>query len=203
LELGLWERALTFNKFIDRLERLIDVALYLFRGIFPRRPAWFKLASICIVGGISLLSSPWWVPLVYSVFGRSVEAFGLRAEKFSLWTTPEFYGGLLIVSGILIGVLFGVTAGEQFKAAPFVASAVEDGDTFLSLADLASNKSRLLLDYENVDRNDLKVAVPKGPFEGFDYARALRSVARKSENAFLKELHIVQTADKIIIGKAK
>ncbi|WP_430250441.1 hypothetical protein [Neorhizobium sp. DAR64860/K0K1] len=194
---------MTFNKFIDRLERLIDAALYLFRGVFPRRPAWFKLASICILGGISLFSSSWWVPLVLSAFDLTVEAFGMRADGFSLLTSPEFYGGVLIVSGIVIGVLFGFVVGETLRAEPFVGSAADKGDTFLTLADFASRKSGLPLDFENVERNDLMVEVPEGPFQGIDCARALRALARRSGNAFLKELHIVQTKDNIIIGKAK
>ena len=194
---------MAFYKFVDRLERVIDTLFFAFRRFFPRRPAWFKLSMTCILAGASLLSSPWWVPLVFAFFGVTTDALGLQADGFSLWTSPEFYGGIALVLGIATSVFFGLIVGEPFKAAPFVGSAVIDNETFLSLAEAASQRSKLPLKYEHVDPEKLKIAIPQGSFDGLDYARALRSVAANSGVEFLEELYIVQNKNNIIIGKGK
>jgi len=67
---------MTFMRFIDRLERFLDLILYYVRKLFPRRPSWFKFSVICLMVGAGLFSAPWWVPFVAEIFGITLEAFG-------------------------------------------------------------------------------------------------------------------------------
>lgn len=192
---------MTFNKAIDRIERSLDLFFYYFRIWFPRRPLWFKFSTFCISTGVLLFSSPWWVPFFASVFEIALENFGAMRADTSFWLSPELYGGLLIVSGILNAAVFFLFFYDSTKLGPFVSASVREDETFLDFTKRIAKNRKKELKLELVNADDVDVGIPAGPVSGPDAARLLRQLAKDSEQAALDSIYITETKKFIILGK--
>ncbi|MEP3890080.1 MAG: hypothetical protein ABJN69_06405 [Hellea sp.] len=195
---------MTFYRAIDRIERVLDLIFHYFRKVFPKRPSWVKFSGLCITLGTGILSSPFWLPFAAAIFGVVIEEFGHVQADAPLLLSPELYGGILIISGILIFLLFGLIVGEKTKLDDFVSTSSRKDETFERFVKRVADEFSLTLEYENdVPQNVLDTELSEETIDGNDCARIIRNIANKSQCAALRDIHTVATKTKLIIGNGE
>lgn len=152
--------------------------------------------------GASFFLAPWWLPYLTSFFGIALEAFGaVRAETPILYS-PEFWGGALVVSGLLIIIVNTIFRELPKSPQPFFSTAIHEKEDFYNFAVRVARRAKLELELRGFTKDDLTVPIFGDKISGPSATEVVREAAGRTSSK-LDGIYVVEAKHKMIVGRCR